>query len=175
MFTQETDSSRISDSKIKSAKVFGALQELKTIVNRPAPGSVVIATAAIPDRHEFLTLNTRGIDTIIVSISSNTTCYPEPTAWQSQTNAFVYIPQTDEGIARFESLWRSIEDVPGKNFERQTEVHSSPTFDRADALILTLPAEKLALLARIRAFRKKAGKLDFTINELIHEVREESA
>jgi hypothetical protein len=163
------------DSKIKSAKLFGALQELKTIVNSPAPGSVVIAKAAIPDQYEMRILNTQGIDTVIVNISSNTTCYLEPTVRQSQTNALVYLPQTSEGIARYEVLWRSIEETPSKNFEKKTEVHSSPTFDKIDALKLALPAEKLALLSRIRAFRQKAGKLDFTISELMREVREEGA
>ena len=175
MSALDTESSRILDSRIKNAKVMGALQQLKTAINSPAPGSRVVMNAVAPDSQELFIFSTQGIVSVNVIFYSSTACFSEHSGRQPASSAILTLPRTSEGLAWFEDCWKSLEDTPRQNFEKQTEVHSSPILDRLDALRLALPPERLALLLRIRAFRKKAGKLDFTINELLREVREESA
>lgn len=175
MFTLETGSNRILDSKIKNAKVHAAIQELKTAVNSPAPGSSVTIQPVFPDRHELSVLSTQGITSVVVFIYGSTGLVPERIGLSSATSATFYLPQKPDGVKRFEESWKILEAPPAESFEKRTDVNSSPSLDRLDALKLALSAERFALLARIRAFRKKVGKLDFTVNELLREVREESA
>lgn len=175
MLSLETNSSRILDSRINNLKVQSALKEMKTAVNSPAPGSSAVIQSVIPDRNELSALSSQGVTSVFILISGSTSLIPVGITLSPTSNTAFKLPRKPDEIKLFEESWEKLEAPITGSYRKSTEVHSTPSLDRLDALKLALSADKFALLARIRAFRKKAGKLTFTTNELLERVREESA